>query len=68
MPLADNTVYAEGFSSVLSSRNITADGWQPAAILCEGKYGKGRIVISQIAYEQMLENPAGCILLSRIRG
>ncbi len=67
MPLADNTVYAEGFSSVLGSRNITADGWQPASIICEGKYGKGRIVISQIAYKQMLDNPAGCILLSRIR-
>lgn len=64
--MADATVSAEGFASVLSSRNVTAEGWQPAAIICERAHGKGRIVISQIAYKQMLENPAGRMLLSHI--
>lgn len=65
--LADCTVIAEGFNTVLSSRNISENGsWQEAAILCEKPFGKGRIVLSQIAYNQMLDNPAGCIILSRL--
>ena len=67
-PLADCTVQAEGFAPVLQSRNLGPDGkWQPAALLCERSYGKGRIVISQISHRQMLDNPAGCLLLSRIK-
>lgn len=64
--LAEATVSADGFTAVLSSRNVTAEGWQPAAILCEHAHGKGRVIISQISYQQMLDNPAGRILLSRI--
>ena len=67
-PLADCTVQAEGFAPVLQSRNLGPDGkWQPAAILCERSYGKGRVVISQISHRQMLDNPAGCVLLSRVK-
>lgn len=67
-PLADCTVRAEGFDTVLESRNLDVQGqWQPAALMCERAFGKGRIIISQISYRQMLDNPAGCILLSRIR-
>ncbi len=67
-PLADATVNAEGFANVLISRNLGDDGkWQTEAVLCERAFGKGRIVLSQISYGQMLDNPAGCILLSRIR-
>lgn len=66
-PLADCTVTAEGFCAVLQSRNIQKGGtWQNEAILCEKSFGKGRIVISQIAYNQMLDNPPGKIILSRI--
>ena len=65
--LADCTVFADGFETVLTSRNLDESGrWTPAALLCERAVGKGRIIISQISYEQMLDNPAGCILLSRI--
>lgn len=67
VPLAECTVQADGFASVLTSRNLGPDGsWQPAALVCERSLGKGRIVLSQISYEQMCENPAGQILLSRI--
>lgn len=65
-PLADCTISIDGFAPVLISRNITADGWQPAAILCEHSYGKGKVIASQISYAQMLENPAGKTLLSHI--
>lgn len=68
VPLADCTVQAEGFDTVLASRNLDSQGcWQPATLMCERTFGKGCIVISQISYRQMLDNPAGCILLSRIR-
>ena len=67
-PLADCTVQAEGFSTVLTSRNIGESGtWEPAAVLCERRWGKGLIVLSQIPLSRMRENPAGRILLSRIR-
>lgn len=66
-PLADCTVQAAGFATVLGSRNIGPDGrWQPAALLCERSVGRGRVILSQISLRQMLQNPAGCILLSRI--
>lgn len=68
-PLADCTVTAKGFHPVLISRNLGSDGkWQPESVLCEHTFGKGRIVLSEISYEQMLDNPAGCIILSRISG
>lgn len=67
-PLADCTVSAEGFAPVLQSRNLGPDGkWQSAALLCECSYGKGRVVISEISHRQMLDNPAGCVLLSRVK-
>lgn len=65
-PLAVCTVEAESFIPVLVSRNMTLQGWQEAAVLCERSYGAGRIIISQIAWQQMLDNPAGRILVSRI--
>lgn len=64
--LADCTVRAEGFDPVLISRNLDENGqWVPASLLCERKQGKGRIILSQISYDQMLDNPAGRILLSQ---
>lgn len=65
-PLADCTVEAAGFAPVLVSRNTTPHGWRDAAVLCERAYGAGRVILSQIAWRQMLDNPAGRILISRI--
>lgn len=66
-PLADCTVLADGFRTVLQSRNLRNGGaWAEEALVCETSFGKGRIILSQIAYRQMLDNPAGRILLSRV--
>ena len=52
-PLADCTVQAKGFSTVLASRNIGESGtWEPAAVLCERRWGKGLIVLSRVLSSQ----------------
>lgn len=66
-PLAECTVIASGYRPVLQSRNIANGVWQTEALVCEKQYGAGRIVISEIPYQRMLENPAGKIILSKIQ-
>lgn len=66
-PLADCTITAEGFAPILISRNLDADGkWQEENLLCEKSVGKGKVILSAICHDQMLDNPAGCVILSRI--
>ncbi len=66
-PLADSTMVAEDFRPVLTSRNLDATGaWQEENVLCEKSVGRGHLVLSQISYSMMLDNPAGQLLLSQM--
>ncbi len=68
VPLAESTFAAGGdFRTVLSSRNLDKNGtWQEEALLSERECGRGRVILSALSYQQLLDNPAGQIVLSRI--
>ena len=66
-PLAACTFRGGDFTPVLVSRNLDKNGnWSPVMLLGERKFGKGRIIVSQIGLRHMMENPAGCTLLLKI--
>ena len=65
--LADATIHAPDWQTVLGTRNLGPDGqWREVALVAERALGAGRIVLSQIPYRRVLEQPAGRILLSRM--
>lgn len=67
-PLADCTFSSSSFNEVLVSRNMNDNGdWIPTMLLGEKSHGKGKIIVSEISYNQMIENPAGKMLLNNIK-
>lgn len=68
VPLADCSIKSEALRPVLYTRNLDEEGhWKPESLLCEKQLGMGRVIISTISYQRMIENPAGRMLLEAIQ-